>query len=302
MKSFLLSIVLFHSLLAFDYKLQPKKVGDSSTYCFFGLPEVMDEHNNGNMSNSCFVNMGTSYLVIDSGPTYQYAEQAYIQMKKIQNLPISYVINTHTHDDHWLGNSYYKTLGAKIIGSNAFRELPKMALTRMQRRISPEAYTKTEQVFPTIFVEEENILYFNDRKIYIESVNYKAHTNGDLFVYIPSEKIVFVGDLSFNERLPSMRDGNINGWIKILEKISKIDVNYIVGGHGLISTKQTLKFTYGYLKALKYRVKKLLDEDYDIADVVNQVVMKEYKDISFYDTIHRQNVEQVYRTLEWEDE
>ncbi len=89
------------------------------------------------MVNSCFVNMGTSYLVIDSGPTFQYAKQAYDKIKQIDNLPISYVINTHTHDDHWLGNSYYKTLNTKIIGSSAFKELPKAELTRMQRRISP---------------------------------------------------------------------------------------------------------------------------------------------------------------------
>ena len=60
----MLSLCLFHSLLAFDYKLQPKEVSAAVTHCFFGYSEVMDEHNNGNISNSCFVNMGTSYLVI----------------------------------------------------------------------------------------------------------------------------------------------------------------------------------------------------------------------------------------------
>jgi cyclase len=110
LKSHLLSLLFVNSLLlSFDYKLQPVEVVNDRTHCFFGHSEVMDEHNNGDISNSCFVNMGTSYLAIDSGSTFSYAHQAYEKIKKIKNLPISYVINTHVHDDHWLGNSYYTT-------------------------------------------------------------------------------------------------------------------------------------------------------------------------------------------------
>jgi len=277
-------------------------VGESSTHCFFGLPEVMDEHNNGNMSNSCFVNLGSSYLVIDSGPTYQYATQAYKKMKSIKNLPVSYVVDTHVHDDHWLGNSYYVTLGSKIIGSKAFEGLPKVERTRMQRRISADAYKKTTQVYPTLFVDKEKVLDINGKKVIIKSVNHKAHTNSDLYVYIPSEKIVFVGDLVFNQRLPSLRDGDINGWLEALDGIKKMDVKYIVGGHGENIDRNALNFTYNYLKTLKSEVQKRLEEGENIADVVNEVKMSKYKNIPFYNSIHRQNIETVFRTLEWEVE
>jgi len=262
----------------------------------------MDKHNNGNMSNSCFVNMGTSYLVIDSGPTYQYAQEAYSKIKTIKNLPVSYVINTHVHDDHWLGNSFYKTLGSKIIGASAFKDLAKVKLTRMQRRISAEAYKKTTQIFPSILVDDETTLYINTKKIFIKSINHKAHTNSDLYIYIPSKRIVFVGDLVFNERLPSLRDGDINGWIEALKTIKKLDVDYIVGGHGTMVSKESVNFTYNYLVKLKKRVKNMLESGEDIGDVVNSIVLKEYKNIPFYNSIHKQNVETAYRMLEWDSE
>lgn len=294
-------MVFIHSLLAFDYSLEPKKISDT-TYCFFGLAEVMDEHNNGNMSNSCFVNMGTSYLVIDSGPTYSYALQAYEKMKRIHNLPISYVINTHTHDDHWLGNSYYSTLDVKIIGSAVFADETPVEKTRMQKRISPEAFLKTEQIFPTIFVEDEKILNINSRKVHLISVNRKAHTDGDLFVYIPDEKIVFAGDLVFNERLPSIRDGNMKGWLETLDNLRAMDLEFIVGGHGEIVSKNSIDLTYNYIKALVDNITPLIEDGKTIPDVLEIVTMKEYKDINFYDSMHRQNVEIAYRILEWEDE
>ncbi|MEN4052332.1 MULTISPECIES: MBL fold metallo-hydrolase [Sulfurimonas] len=301
MKSFLLSIVLVNSLLSFDYKLQPKEVS-SDVFCFFGLPEVMDKHNNGNMVNSCFVTMGSSYLVIDSGPTYQYAEQAYKKMQKIKNLPISYVINTHIHDDHWLGNSFYKKQNVTIIGPSSFKELAKEEQTRMQRRISAEAFQGTTQEYPGLFVDNEKVLKIDGEKVFIKSVNNKAHTENDLYVYIPSKKVIFAGDLVFNERLPSLRDGDINGWIKALKELRSLDVVYVIGGHGEMVNKKAIDFTYNYLVTLRKQVKKLLDDGEDIGDVVNAVVMPEYKGVPFYDSIHRQNVETVYRTLEWESE
>ena len=301
MKSLLIFTVFFHSLLAFDYALEPTKVSET-TYCFFGLSEVMDERNNGNMSNSCFVNMGSSYLVIDSGPTYSYALQAYEKIKEIKNLPISYVINTHVHDDHWLGNSYYAEIGVKIIGSAAFSDEPKVEMTRMQKRISPDAYEKTTQVFPTILVKDEKILNLNSKKVYIISVNKKAHTKSDLLVYIPSEKMVFVGDLVFNDRLPSIRDGNLNGWIEALDEVRLMDLKYIIGGHGKIVDRSSIDMTYGYIKTLRDSVASLIEDGEEIGDVVNMVKMPKYKDVNFYDSMHRQNVETAYRMLEWESE
>jgi len=301
LKSLLLMLTTISYLLSFDYKLQPKEVG-GSTHCFFGLPEVMDKRNNGNMSNSCFVNVGNSYLVIDSGPTYQYATQAYRAIKKIKNLPIAYVINTHLHDDHWLGNSYYAKEGIKIIGSDAFEREEKVDMTRMQRRISPEAYQGTTQIFPTIFVKDRKVLNIDGTEVILIRVNQKAHTKSDLYVYIPSQRIVFSGDLVFNERLPSIRDGNLDGWLQALDEIKKLDVDYIVGGHGEIVSLDAVNMTYSYIKELRDSVAKLLEEGEDIGDVVNSVRMKKYKEIPFYDAIHRENVETTYRVLEWEIE
>ena len=262
----------------------------------------MDEHNNGNMSNSCFVDMGEGYLVIDSGPTYQYARDAYNKIQKYKKLPISYVIDTHTHDDHWLGNGFYKKKGAIIVGSIAFKDLAILDETRMQRRISKEAYKGTKQIIPSIFVNGETTLYIGSKKVIITSVNHKAHTNSDLFIYIPSKRILFAGDLVFNGRLPSLRNGDISAWIKILEKIKTMDVDYIVGGHGKVVSKKAVDFTYNYLSTLKKEVASRIEDGEEIEDVVNAVTMPQYKNIPFYDSIQRQNVEVAYRILEWENE
>lgn len=301
MRSILVCILFFHSLYAFDYKLKPEKV-NATTYCFFGLPEGIDEHNNGNMVNSCFVDMGKSYLVVDSGPTYQYAEQAYAKMKTIKNLPIAYLVNTHVHDDHWLGNSYYKELGVNIVGSVKFQDETAQETTRMQRRVSKEAYEKTIQVFPNIFVDKTKTLTLESKKIVITSVNKKAHTSSDLLVYIPDDSTLFVGDIVFNDRLPSLRDGNILEWIKELDAIRALHVKNIIGGHGSKVDATSIDFTYNYLVKLRDSIKKAMEDGKDIEETINSVTMPEYKNSAMYDTMHRQNVETAYRTMEWSND
>jgi glyoxylase-like metal-dependent hydrolase (beta-lactamase superfamily II) len=288
-------------LFGFDYALEPKKVNEN-TYCFFGKSEIMNKINNGNMSNSCYVDMGKSYLVIDSGPTYKYALQAHEKMKRINDLPISYVVNTHVHDDHWLGNAYYEEIGVKIIGTKEFLKETKVKLTRMEERITSEAYEKTVQIFPSIYVDDEMTLDIEGKKVHLIGVDEKAHTSGDISIHIPDYKIIFVGDLVFNDRLPSIRDGSLDGLLNALDKVRGMDVDYIIGGHGDIVDKSAIDFTYNYVKTLRDKIAKLIEEEKDFAEIEQELGMDEYKDVNLYVPMHRQNIEIAYRILEWESE
>ena len=295
-----LNLIFMPLLLAFEYKIQPKKIS-SSIYCFFGLPQAINTQNNGNMVNSCFVDMGKSYLVIDSGPTYNYAKQAYSLIKKIKNQPIAFVVNTHAHDDHWLGNSYYKQLGVDIIGSAAFKNEVKVTTTRMQRNVTKQAYKNTTQEFPNSFIKDKKTITITNQKVKFSRVHDKAHSSSDLLVYIPSKSALFMGDLVFNDRIPSLRDGNINRWIEELEKAKSGDYTFIIGGHGSLVNHHSIDITLTYLIELRNELRKALNEGLDIEDAINSITMQKFKNIAMYDVLHRQNIETAYRTLEWEE-
>jgi cyclase len=289
------------SLFAFDYGLKPQKVGDG-LYCFFGLPEAMNETNNGNMVNSCFADIGSGWLVIDSGPTYRYAEEALAAMQKIRALPVRYVVNTHAHDDHWLGNGYYLKHGATVLGSGAFADEHAATPTRMQNRISAEAYEKTVPALPQERVAAERVIATPKGEIVIRPVGRRAHSSGDLYVYLPAQRALFAGDLVFNDRLPSLRDGEINGWIAALEAIGALEPDVIVGGHGYRTDREAAAFTLRYLTQLRDEVKAVIDAGGGIDDAVASVRMSAFKEAGMYDALHRANVNSAFRMLEWDDE
>ena len=289
-------------LSAFEYGLKPEKVNDK-VYCFFGKPEVMDKKNNGNMVNSCFVDLGKEWLVIDPGPTYAYAKEAWNEISAVKKMPKATVINTHMHDDHWLGNGFYISQGAEVLGASAFKEeVNPSAVTRMEQRISKEAYALTSPKLPTKMVDQNSTLHIDGNEIRLIKVERKAHTSGDILVYLPKMQTIFCGDVVFNDRIPSLRDGDINGWIEALEMIRAMKLPYVIGGHGNRVGSDALDLTYGYLVELRDEVREAIDNDVGIEDAVKTIKMEAFASAALYDVMHAQNIEAAYRMLEWSDE
>src|SRR5262249_20102227 len=144
--------------------------------------------------------------------------------------PVRYVVNTHFHWDHWHGNEVYPAAypGAEIVTNQITREaLVMKGLKRIgdHRRQMPAAIAKLEAgvaaargaerakrgagrglarpyvaevtalqpALPTIALEQPMKLSRRDREIHLLHLGC-AHTAGDVFVYLPREKVVITGD------------------------------------------------------------------------------------------------------------
>lgn len=101
-------VVLFLNLtFAFEYNLKPIKLSDNSYY-FYGKEEYFSKQNGGDIANSAFIITKNSVILIDTGTTVDYANSMKKEISKITKKPIKYVINTHHHPDHFLGNKAFE--------------------------------------------------------------------------------------------------------------------------------------------------------------------------------------------------
>lgn len=298
MKSFVALCLSFVALQAFEYDLKPVEVS-KDVYCFFGAPEDINKENGGNMVNTCFVKTKEGFVVIDSGPTFAYAQQAYAQMQEISKLPVKFVINTHDHDDHWLGNSFYKSKGALLMGPKTYEQnvIPGM-VTRMQMSVGEETYADTEVVKLDSAVEQKYDFTLGDTIFEIKQLVDQAHTKGDLVVFLPQKKVLFAGDLVFNDRLSSLRDGSIIGSLKALDLIDSMHAEVIVGGHGYATDANATQVFKRYLMEMKKQILEALEDDVGIDEITERVVMPEYKHMKLYDVLHSRNVFDAYSELE----
>jgi glyoxylase-like metal-dependent hydrolase (beta-lactamase superfamily II) len=287
----------------FDYKLAPKQIAEN-VWCFFGAIEKPTKENAGNMANNCYIKTTDGYLVMDTGPSYQFAKQAYEAMQKIEDLPVKYIVNSHEHDDHWLGNDFYKQkfgtilMGPESINTN-YKEGDK---TRMYNVLPQNAIEGTHIIDLDKVVKERETLVFGGEKFDVIPMDVKAHTGDDVFIYMPERKILFTGDLVMNGRITSGRHGSVMGQLKALAMMQKLDWKVLIPGHGFITDATAMDEANLYFKLTKERVLKAIDEGVDATEINEVVKLIEFKDKAMYDILNAHNIGFAFDELEMLDE
>jgi cyclase len=130
-------------------------------------------------ANSVFIINDADVVVVDSTLTSGTAREELAALRKLTDKPVRYVVNTHWHDDHIMGNSVYRDAfpGADFIAHENTREyLPTTGLKNRQMAMSPGGYPgfinalkrrleKNESVFGGPLDEEERATLASDIEI-----------------------------------------------------------------------------------------------------------------------------------------
>lgn len=124
-------------------------------------------------ANCVFIINDHDVVVVDTTLTPGTAREAIAALKQITNKPVKYVINTHWHDDHIMGNEVYRETfpGVEFVGQVNTREyLPTTGLTNRRAAMSEQGYPafinalrsrldKNESVFGGPMDDEERLTY-----------------------------------------------------------------------------------------------------------------------------------------------
>jgi glyoxylase-like metal-dependent hydrolase (beta-lactamase superfamily II) len=98
---------------------------------------------------------------------------------------------------------------------------------------------------PTRTFEGRLDLTVEDKAVQLLQVG-PAHTEGDLLVYLPRERVVFTGDILFIGSHPIVWQGPIRNWIAACDRVLELDVDVVVPGHGPLTDKAGVRETKAY--------------------------------------------------------
>lgn len=116
-----------------------------------------------------------------------------------------------------------------------------------------EELRQLRPVLPTRTVANSVTLNEGGREIEILLLG-RGHTDGDVFIYLPKEKVVATGD-ALIDWMPFMNDGYPEDWVQTLNALEKFDFTRVIPGHGEVVSKDHLAFFRGYLTDLIAAVK-----------------------------------------------
>ncbi|MGD2250468.1 MAG: MBL fold metallo-hydrolase [Candidatus Methanofastidiosia archaeon] len=220
------------------------KVSDH-VYCRIGK--------NGDSNNGVII-CDTCSIVIDTATDPDQTTKDLGTLKKTTNKKIKYLINTHYHGDHTLGNMYFSDIIAHKSCYTILKERTPVYLEYIKEEMEPEKFKKFSIKLPTITFTKELSLY---QPPLIVVTHHGGHTVGSSTVYIPEDKVLFSGDLLFVGYHPYMGDANIPKWISALQELQTLDITQIIPGHGEICDKQELETHIKYLNTFHANLRNL---------------------------------------------
>lgn len=232
----------------------------------------------GTLGNAAFVDLGDCTLIFDTFLTPQAALALRQAAEQVTGRPARYVINSHYHADHVMGNQAFLP-DATFIATSRTRELiteekfldqlgeVASELEQMEQelgRTEDEAKRRDlrntiddnkallaaaptlQSVLPTLTFEER--LVFHGSRRSAELLTYGGgHTGSDAFLYLPAERLALMGDLVLVGCQPMFVQGDPQAWMTILDRVKLLDIQTIVPGHGPLGTMQDLDLVQRYL-------------------------------------------------------
>jgi glyoxylase-like metal-dependent hydrolase (beta-lactamase superfamily II) len=211
-------------------------------------------------------------LVVDTHSKPSAAKALLGQIREeITKLPVKYVVDSHLHGDHAMGNeAYLEVFGANVemISSVKTREwLAKLGLPRLKEsleglpkqladlrtkletsqdesaRVALRAHIEGLQAYlkemtpprvtlPTMTFDQRLVIHRGGREIHLIFLG-RAHTAGDVVACVPSERVVATGDL-MHGLLPYMGDGFPDEWPATLRALEALEFDRVIPGHGSI--------------------------------------------------------------------
>ena len=282
----------------FNYKLKPIKLNENSYY-FYGKEEYFSTKNGGDIANTAFIITKNSVILIDTGSSELYGEQIKKAISKITSKPIKYIINTHHHPDHFLGNSAFtnSNIYASKFTKEEIENNGELYITNLTNLVN-EAISNTKVKAPNQILNSKELI-FDDYKLKILYLD--GHTKSDVAIYDEKTKILYASDLIFNKRTMATPHANINKWIASLKELKNIDFKLTVPGHGVaFENKSVIDENINYLKYLDNTLKNSAKKGLDIFEILNLPTPKEFNNFTMFKEEFERSVINLYPTYEKE--
>jgi glyoxylase-like metal-dependent hydrolase (beta-lactamase superfamily II) len=241
----------------------------------------------GGRSNAGFIVGGDSVMVIDCFDSPAEGKRLLAEVARVTDKPVRHVVLTHGHYDHSIGNQAMPREASILASGNAADWLAKrLSMDRMVLQQGPGGVHGSLK-FRHVRAANEKIEKQREVdlgggvKVHLFVIG-DCHAAGDLVVYVPSEKVLYAGDLVWNGYHPNLSGGATFLWLTRLAVLEKLDVTKVLPGHGAPGDKSLLKAQLRYLMDLRSLVKHLLKRGVEPATIVRKLeVPKQYRSLGY---------------------
>jgi glyoxylase-like metal-dependent hydrolase (beta-lactamase superfamily II) len=195
-------------------------------------------------------------------------------IRKVTSQPIKYVIVCSDHGDHTAGNASLPPGVTFVIHPTSKAILDRQAAAPNAR---PDAWKLPADAE---LVADRKTITMGGEEFQIQFLG-RAHTGGDLGVYLPKQKILFLSEIFLNRVFPAMRSAYPSDWLGALTKAEAMDVRIYIPGHGFTEdatvSQEELRNYHKALQAVIAEATRLHNAGVPVDDAIQQANFGEYR-------------------------
>jgi len=255
----------------------------------------------GAWSNAGIIDLGDELLVFDSLSTPSAGEELRRQAESLTGKKVKYLINSHYHGDHVFGNQVFSdtTIISTYVTERMCKEKNKIEdyekekqdmnhyLLQLKKQIDStedtilkaslinqyqemskvlEDLSQLQIVLPSMLFEEKLTINGADRTVELYCLG-GGHSPSDTFMYLPKEKIAFMGDLATEDlHVPIY---NPEDFLSILKRVKQIEISKIVPGHGNVTDLALCDTLIEYLSLITHRAKEAIQYKLSLEEFIS---------------------------------
>ncbi|MGB0721239.1 MAG: MBL fold metallo-hydrolase [Gammaproteobacteria bacterium] len=262
-----------HSLAAEPFPMSADEVSPGVYAVITPSRALPNPQNRGWNSNSAFVVTEGGVLLFDTGSSIAIGHALKQTIASVTDQPVRWIVNSHAHGDHWLGNAVFKdTVEAIYSTGKVTRTVASEGQTWIELfdRMTGGITGSGEIVPPDTALDERTELTLGGKRLVLFPSG-DSHSPGDVVLWLPDDRVLISGDVVYSDRMPSTNNSNLARWIELLDELRALDPKVVIPGHGSITDVAGLERLRSLLQAFWDAVANGVDEGmaaYELVDTV----------------------------------
>jgi len=221
---------------------------------------VIPDANVGGVPNVGIVVGNKATLVVDTGLGPRNGETVLREVGRVSRNPDVYIVATHFHSEHTLGESAFPA-NAKVIRARALQQ--EIDEIGVQPNFATRSPAMAELMKDATFRKADEI-FDQEKTLDLGGVHVRllwfggTHTNGDTLIFIEGDNVLFAGDVIMNRRfLAFSARSSVQDWLRSLDEAARLRPALIVPSHGEMGNGSLIEIDRTYLQALQTRIREL---------------------------------------------
>ena len=285
------------------FPMQAQQVAANVYAIVTPVRELPNPQNRGWNSNSAFVVTPSGVLLFDTGSSAEIGQSLRSTIATVTDKPVRWIINSHAHGDHWLGNIAFSATVEKIFATEtAINRIHADGQSWVERfnRMTKGISGDTPITPPTNSINSRTEMTLGGMTMVLFPSD-NSHSPGDLLLWLPDSRVLISGDVIYSDRMPSTNDSNLQHWMTLLTELERLQPAVVIPGHGKVTDLGGITRLHALFTTLWQAVAKGLEAgktDYEMLPDVSKALAGFRQDYPGLDEKLRRDLPHVYLQVE----